>query len=118
MATESVEAERESRLGPIRVLIADHAKAKGERVRLEQFRKIRKATLMREAEAHGVKSAALQEREAYANPGYAEIVDGLAAATEIEARTYWELQLAGWRFEEWRTRRADARAEFARYTGG
>jgi hypothetical protein len=105
----------ENKLHGIRELIAAHAKAKGERVQLEQFRKVKKALLMRDAENLGQKSAAMQERDAYANPEYLEVLDALKVATEEEARTFWELKLQEWKFEAWRTRSADARVELGRY---
>ena len=46
------------------------AKAKSERVFLEEFRKSKKALLMKDALLNGIEAANAQEREAYANPEY------------------------------------------------
>ena len=49
-----------------------YAKAKAERIYLEEFRKTKKALLMKVAMEAGYESAAAQEREAYAHPEYQE----------------------------------------------
>ena len=46
------------------------AKAKAQRVYLEEFRKSKKALLMKDALAKGIEAANAQEREAYADPEY------------------------------------------------
>ena len=99
----------------LRSLIRHHARAKKDRVHLEQFRKVKKAVLMREAENRGYKTAALQEREAYADPAYAHLIEALAEATGQEAETWWSLQLEQWKFDAWRTQMASERAEKVRY---
>lgn len=88
-----------------------YAKAKSERVYLEEFRKTKKALLMRAAEEAGYKTAALQEREAYADPGYLEVLEGLRAAVEEEERLRWLIVAAQAKIEAWRTIEANRRAE-------
>lgn len=105
----------EKRLQEIRDVAGQFAKAKGERVRLEEYRKTKKALLMRQAEQDGAKSAAAQEREAYANDEYLEVINGLAAATEEEERLRWYLKSCEWHLETWRTQQANQRAERSRY---
>jgi hypothetical protein len=105
----------EKRLQEIRDTAAQYAKAKSERVRLEEFRKTKKALLMREAEKAGAKSAAQQEREAYADDAYLEVINGLAAATEQEEHLRWYLKSCEWHLEAWRTQQANQRAERQRY---
>ena len=58
--------------------------AKAQRVYLEEYRKCKKALLMKDALKLGIESAAAQEREAYADPAYHQLLKGLAAAIEAE----------------------------------
>ena len=88
-----------------------YAKAKSERVYLEEFRKSKKALLMRDAEAAGHKSAVAQEREAYADPSYLQLLDGLRAAVEQEEALRWLIVGAQAKIEVWRTIEANRRAE-------
>lgn len=88
-----------------------YAKAKSERVYLEEFRKSKKALLMRSAEESGHKSAAIQEREAYAHPEYMQLLDGLRCAVEEEERLRWLIVAAQAKIEAWRTIEANRRAE-------
>jgi hypothetical protein len=67
--------------------------------------------LMREAELAGVKTAAIQEREAYAHPDYIELLQGLRAATEKALSCKWRLEIVRMRFEWARTKAATRRAE-------
>jgi hypothetical protein len=91
--------------------IARYAEAKAQRVYLEHFRKTKKALLMKQAEVNGSKTNAEQEREAYAHKDYQEVLAGLQASTEIEAREYWELKLLEMRFDKWKEMEATKRAE-------
>jgi len=88
------------------------AEATANRVYLAEFRKSKKAILMKEAEAKspGI-SAAAQEREAYASPEYVELLEGLKSATEIEVYTRHKLKILEMRFEAWRSKQATARTE-------
>ena len=61
-----------------------YGEAKAQRVYLEEFRKSQKALLMRDALEMGFEAANAQEREAYADPVYAKLLRGLAAAIEKE----------------------------------
>lgn len=88
-----------------------YAQAKARRVYLENFRKSKKALLMRAAEIRGHKTAAIQEREAYADDGYVEILAALQAATEEEERLRWMIVAAEAKIECWRTIEANRRAE-------
>lgn len=95
--------------------IRDHApayaKAKSERVYLEEFRKTKKALCMRAAESSGVSAIGAQERDAYADPEYAQLLDGLRAAVEEEERLRWMIVAAQAKIEVWRTIEANRRAE-------
>jgi hypothetical protein len=90
-----------------------YAKAKAERVYLEEFRKSKKALLMRTAEEDGHKSAVAQEREAYADEEYIQLLQGLRSAVEAEETLRWRIVAAQARIEVWRsvesTRRIEAK---------
>lgn len=88
-----------------------YAKAKAERIYIENYRKSKKALLMREAEAAGHKTAALQEREAYANEEYVELLRGLQVAVEEEEKLRWLMTGAELKIEIHRTMEASRRAE-------
>lgn len=86
-----------------------YAKAKAERIYLEEFRKTKKALLMKQAMEMGFESAVSQEREAYAHPEYQELLKGLGAAIEIEETLKWQLTAAQMKSEVWRTESANER---------
>ncbi len=88
-----------------------YASAKANRVYLEEYRKSKKAILMQQAEKEGHTSAAAQEREAYANPEYKELLDGLKEAVEAEESLRWMLIAAQAKVECWRTLESNKRAE-------
>lgn len=87
---------------------AKFAKAKAERIYLEEFRKSKKSLLMKQSLES---SAVAQERDAYAHDEYLELLDGLRAAVEIEEKLRWDLVAAQARVEIWRTEQANNRAE-------
>lgn len=95
--------------------IRDHApayaKAKAERIYLEEFRKTKKALCMKSAESGGVNAISAQERDAYADPAYMQVLDGLRAAVEEEERLRWLIVGAQAKIEVWRTIEANRRAE-------
>jgi hypothetical protein len=88
-----------------------YAKAKAERVYLEEFRKSKKALLMRDAEIAGHKSAAAQEREAYADEEYRELLLALRDAVSTEETLRWRMVAAQARIEAWRTLESSRRIE-------
>lgn len=88
-----------------------YAKAKSERIFLEEFRKSKKALLMRAAESAGHKTGAMQEREAYADAEYVQLLEGLRAAVEEEEKYRWLIVAAQAKIEAWRTIEANRRAE-------
>ena len=91
--------------------IQEYAKAEADRTYLHEFRKSKKAILMKQAEQSGHHSAVSQEREAYAHPEYIALLAGLRDATEIAVRNKWQLEALRMQIEVWRTRQATARAE-------
>ena len=68
-----------------------YAKAKAQRVYLEQFRKSKKAILIREAESKGFKTGQERESYAYSHKDYLELLEGLRAAVETEESLRWKL---------------------------
>lgn len=95
----------------IRDNAVSYAKAKAQRIYLEEFRKTRKALCMKAAEERGVSTAAMQEREAYADTDYQALLSGLRAAVEEEERLRWLMVAAQCRIEAWRSLEASKRAE-------
>lgn len=84
------------------------AKAKSERVYLEEYRKSLKALLMKRSMETAIGA---QEREAYAHEDYQAMLLGLRDAIEAEEKLRWDFIGAQQRVEIWRTEQATARAE-------
>ena len=85
-----------------------YAKAKADRMYLEEFRKSRKAQLASQA---GTEVLGKQETFAYAHPEYIEILEGIREAVEREERFRWLMTAAQARIEVWRTEQYSARME-------
>ena len=83
--------------------------AKGHRVYLEEFRKSKKALLMKDALMRGIEAANAQEREAYADKEYRDLLKGLEAAINQEETLKWKIEAARLDIEIWRTRQATER---------
>jgi len=88
----------------IREKAKKHGEAHGQRIYLEEFRKSKKALLMKDALAMGVEAANAQEREADADPEYVSLLKGLAAAAAEEITTKWEIEAARLDIEIWKAR--------------
>lgn len=95
----------------IRDNAAAMASAKADRVQLDEFRKSKLAILMKKAEVAGQKTAAAQEREAYADPEYVEFLNALAAAVEKEEKLRWLMKTAELKIECWRSLESTRRIE-------
>jgi hypothetical protein len=85
------------------------AEAKSQRIYLEEFRKTKKALLMKDAMTRGIDSAVAQEREAYAHPDYQELLQGLAEAIVQEETLKWMLVAAQMKADIWRSEQASER---------
>jgi cytochrome c biogenesis protein ResB len=85
-----------------------YAKAKADRMFLEEFRKSRKAQLASQA---GTEVLGKQETFAYAHADYIEILEGIRQAVEKEERFRWLMTAAQARIEVWRTEQYSARME-------
>ena len=90
----------------LKVSAKAYAKAKAERIYLDEFRKSKKAILMR---ASGDQSAAAQERDAYAHPEYQGLLLGLKAAVEEEENLRWKIASAELQISIWQTQSANSR---------
>lgn len=84
------------------------AKARAERIYLEEFRKTIKATLM--AEKPGEPLGA-QERYAYAHIQYKTHLQAMKDAIQRDEMMRWYLAAAEAKLEAWRTMNANARAQ-------
>ena len=82
------------------------AKAKAERVYLEEFRKSKKSLLMLQADE---KTQAGKEAYAYSHDDYIALLDGLKVAVEAEETVKWQMIAAQARIEVWRTQQANNR---------
>lgn len=89
----------------------EYAKAKADRIYLEEFRKSKKALLMKDALGKGIEAANAQEREAYADPEYQTLLRGLQEAIEAEETLKWMLEAARMKTDIWRTEQANIRLE-------
>jgi hypothetical protein len=83
--------------------IIKHAKkfsaAKAQRIYLEEFRKSLKAICMKRSLETAIGA---QEREAYADPEYIALLEGLREAVQIEEALRWDLIAAQARVEVWK----------------
>lgn len=84
------------------------AKAKAERIYLEEYRKSLKSILMKRSLEESIGA---QEREAYAHEDYKKLLQGLSEAVEVEEKLRWDLIAAQARVEIWRSEQANMRAE-------
>ena len=75
------------------------AKARAERVYIEEYRKSLKAILMQKS---GQKVIAAQERDAYAHEDYEALLVGLREAVETEEKLRWDLIAAQASIETWK----------------
>jgi hypothetical protein len=83
------------------------AKARAERVYVEEYRKVIKATLMKE---HGQLSAVLQEREAYSDARYVAHLDAIREAVFRDEKHRFLRSAAEAKIESWRTQSSNYRA--------
>ena len=86
---------------------SDFAKAKANRVYLENFLRSKKSLLMANAKATTVSGA---EAEAYAHPEYISLLMGLREAVEEEEKLKFMLSAAQLKVEIWRSQEATNRA--------
>jgi hypothetical protein len=86
---------------------AEFAKAKAERVYIENYLRSKKSLIMAKSSA---KSVAAAEVDAYADPEYIGLLEGLKEAVETEEKLKWMLTSAQLKVEIWRSQEATNRA--------
>lgn len=82
------------------------AKAKAERVYLEEYRKSLKAILMKACKES---TAAAQEREAYADESYVAHLKALSFSVETEEALRWRMVASETAIEVWRSQESSNR---------
>jgi len=113
MSDDQNPIEQKNPIDPIKALefMRDHApilaKAKAERVYMDEYRKSLKAILMRKS---GEKTAVDREADAYAHPDYLAHLEGLKAAVEAEEAQRWLMVAAQAKVETWRSLESSLRA--------
>jgi hypothetical protein len=85
-----------------------YARAKADRIYLDEYRKSKRAQLMAQA---GTEVLGKQETYAYAHADYVGILEGIREAVEIEEKYRWLMTAAQARIEVWRTEQYSARME-------
>jgi len=98
-----------------RANVSEYASAKAETVYLSEFRKSKKAILMVEAQANGIKTGQEREAYAYSHKEYLELLLGLRAATEKSEELKYRMIIAERRCDIWRTKQASGRREQKHY---
>jgi hypothetical protein len=101
------ETEIEKALDYLRDNADAAARARAERIYMEEYRKVVKAQLMKEHD--GIPISA-QEREAYADPNYAAHLDALREAVFQDEKHRFLLEAAKAKCDAWRTQSATERA--------
>lgn len=100
--------QAENALEYLRVNAARAARAKAERVYLEEYRKTVKSNIMQQ---HLEKPLAAQEREAYASKEYTQHLEALKVAIEADEYNRWGMVAAQATLDAWRTEQANRRGE-------
>jgi hypothetical protein len=101
------------RIDPMTSLQAMHetgpllAKARAERIYVEEYRKTLKALLMQQSTSS---SAAMKEVDAYAHDDYQAHLTAIQEATEAEETLRWKMATAQAAIEVWRSQESSARA--------
>jgi len=98
----------EKALDRLRFQAGAAAKAKAERIYLEEFRKAIKANVMQQ---HLDKPVSAQEREAYSSPEYIKHLAVMRDAIEKDELARWQMIAAQAVIEAWRTASANQRIE-------
>lgn len=83
------------------------AQARADRVHLEQFRKSKKAMLMKDCNESSIGA---QEVYAYAHQEYLALLDGLKEAVKRDAKMQFLREAAAAKIEAWRTMNANMRS--------
>ncbi len=100
--------EIDAALEYLRLNGAKAAKAKAERIYLEEYRKTIKANVM---QLHLEKPVTAQEREAYSSETYKDHLKVMRDAIEADEKHRWGLIAAQAKIEAWRTQSSNKRGE-------
>lgn len=100
--------QAENALEYLRLNASKAAKARAERIYMEEFRKTVKSNMM---QRHIEKPLAAQEREAYASPEYKTHLDAMREAIEADEYNRWGMVAATATLDAWRTEQANRRGE-------
>lgn len=112
--SQTLDEQVERALNFIRAKADELAKAKADRVYLEEFRKSKKAMLIQEA-SDKLKTAQERESYAYAHPEYLQLLEALKEAVAKETKLQFLIKASELKFEQWRTIQANRRTEYQRY---
>ena len=85
-----------------------YAKAKAQRMYLEEFRRVKRALLMQQSDA---KTVADREIYAYSHPEYLEVLEGIKTAVEAEETFRFKLKAAEIQTDIWRSKEASNRGQ-------
>ena len=107
MANFISDEDIEKALDYLRDNAIEAAKARAERIYVEEFRKTLKAIYMKE---HTDESIGAQEREAYADPRYQQHLEAIREAVERDEKHRFLRAAAEAKLEAWRTMSATERA--------
>jgi len=88
-----------------------YAKARADRIYMEELRKTIKAELCKKALHHGFEAVNAQEREAYSDPNYRAHLLAIKQAVEAEEQLRWMLIAAQARIDVWRSIEASNRVQ-------
>lgn len=105
----------EKALDYLRNTAEDAAQARADRLYLDDFSRVLRATIMSEHLAEPVNA---QERYAYCDVRYKNHLEGLKAAIYKDERFRFLRDAAAVKVEAWRSFQANLRAEGKAYTGG
>jgi hypothetical protein len=103
----------EERFHEMEQIASEYAKQQAIVDHLDEWKKSKLSLLMRAAEKNGYKTAAMQEREALADPEYIKLIEAKNIANEQAIALKWKLKLFEMRFEWARTKAANKRAEMS-----
>jgi hypothetical protein len=98
----------EAALDYLRINASKAAKAKAERVYMEEFRKVVKANIMKKFNNLPLQA---QEREAYDSAEYRQQLQAMKEAIEADEFCRWGLVAAQATLDAWRTENANRRAD-------
>jgi len=87
-----------------------YAQAKANRIYVEEYRKVMKAELCKQALVAGIEAVNAQEREAHSDPAYKSHLEAIRSAVEEEERLRWMMVAAQARIDVWRSMEASNRA--------